>query len=114
MSETIQKYKEDSQKRNIHKEILCEFLDFLKFKVENDGLTADEVRSLVNSLVGGTDIYATAQELAKFYNQSQHNVRCIINRKLIAKPQRRVYYPFAAFSRVIPESWKCRKKDTED
>jgi len=107
MSETQQSYKDS---RNIHKEILCEFLDFLKFKVENDRLTADEVASLVNSVVSGTDLYATAEELAKFYDQSQHNVRCIINRKLIAKPQRRVYYPFSAFAKVVPESWKKSHK----
>lgn len=106
MSETIQKYKENSLKRNIHKEILCEFLDYLKFKIENDRLTADEVSSLVHSVVSGCNLYATAKELAKFYDQSEHNVRCVINRKLLAKPHRRVYYPFAAFAKVIPESWR--------
>ena len=110
MSETIQRYEKD----NIHKKILCEFLDFLKFKVENDGLTADEVRSLVNALVGGTDIYATAHELATFYGQSEHNVRCVINRKLLAKPQRRVYYPFAEFAKVVPSGWKCRWQNAKD
>lgn len=107
MSETSQRYKEN---RNINKEILCEFLDFLKFKVQNDALTSDEVSSIVNSVVSGTNLYATADELARFYDQTQHNVRCVINRKLIAKPQRRVYYPFSAFSKVIPDSWKKGRK----
>ena len=106
MSETIQRYEKASKSNNIHKEILCEFLDFLKFKVENDRLTADEVHSLVTSVVEGTDLYATAEELARFYGQSQHNVRCVINRKLLAKPQRRVYYPFSAFAKIIPDSWR--------
>ena len=111
MSETTQNYKKDSSKRNIHKEILCEFLDFIKFKVETDRLTADEVTSLVESVVAGTNLYSTAKELARFYNQSEHNVRCVINRRLIAKPQRRVYYPFSAFAKVVPQSWKeCRNK----
>ena len=109
MSETSQIYKEESKKRNIHKEILCEFLDFLKYKVQNDRLTADEVRSIVDSVVSGVDLFATVEELSKFYGQSQHNVRCVINRKLLDKPQRRVYYHFSAFSKVIPESWKIRK-----
>ena len=107
MSETTQIYEE---KRNIHKEIACEFLDFLKYKIENDKLTADEVASLVHAVASGTDLYATADELARFYGQSTHNVRCVINRKLLAKPQRRVYYPFSAFARVIPDSWKKHRK----
>ena len=89
---------------------MCEFLDFIKFKIQNDCLTSDEVASIVNSVVSGTNLYATAQELARFYDQSEHNVRCVINRRLIAKPQRRVYYPFSAFSKVIPDSWKKRHK----
>lgn len=99
----MQKYKEVSQKRNIHKEILCEFLDFLKFKVENDGLTADEVRSLVNALVGGTDIYATAQELATFYDQSQHNVRCA-RRSSPILAQKKHPSPGGCLSRYLSES----------
>ena len=91
MSETMQIYKENPSKRNIQKEILCEFLEYLKFKIENNHLTADEVSSLVHSIVQGCDLYATAKELAKFYDQSEHNVRCVINRRLLAKPQRRVY-----------------------
>jgi len=109
MNETTQSYKEDSSKRNIHKEILCEFLDFLKFKIENDHLTVDEVSSLVESVVSGTNLYATARELARFYDQSEHNVRCVINRRLLAKPVRRVYYPFSAFAKAIPDSWKKRR-----
>jgi len=101
MSETKQSYKDS---RNIHKEILCEFLDFLKFKIENDCLTADEVASLVNSVVSGTDLYASTSELARFYKQSEHNIHCVANRRLIQKPIRMVFYPFSAFSKVIPES----------
>ena len=114
MSETIQRYKEDSSKRNINKEILCEFLDFLKFKVVNDRLTADEVASIVNSIVSGIDLYASTSELARFYNQSEHNIHCVANRRLIQKPVRRVYYPFSAFSRVVPEAWKKTRKKCID
>ena len=106
MSEMEQSYKEKSAKRNIQKEILCEFLDFVKFKVQSDRLTADEVASLVGTVVEGCDLYSTAEELARFYDQSEHNVRCVINRRLLAKPRRRVYYPFSAFAKVVPASWK--------
>ena len=114
MSETTQNYKENPAKRNIQKEILCEFLDFIKFKVLHDRLTSDEVSSLVHSVVEGCDLYATAKELARFYDQSEHNIRCVINRRLLARPQRRVYYPFSAFARVIPDSWKRRKQGVAD
>lgn len=114
MSEMQQSYKEKSAKRNVQKEILCEFLDYVKFKVESDRLTADEVASLVQSVVDGCDLYATAKELARFYDQTEHNVRCVINRRLLAKPRRRVYYPFSAFAKVVPDSWKRRKQGVAD
>lgn len=88
------------------KKILCEFLDFLKQKVVSDELTADELSSLIHNVVDATDLYATADELARFYGQSTHNVHCVINRRMIEKPQRRVYYSVRKFRQIIPDSWK--------
>ena len=78
------------QSTTTSKKIACEFLDFLKQKIQCDELTADELSSIIRSVVEGTDLYATADELARFYGQSVHNVRCVISRKMIDKPQRRV------------------------
>lgn len=113
MSETTQRYKEDSTKRNISKKILCEFLDFLKQKVVNDELTADEVTSIVHSVVDNTEIYATADELARFYGKTKQGVYRVINRRMIEKPQRRVYYSFKKFREIIPKDW-LEKTPTKD
>ena len=114
MSETLQNYKNDYQKRNISKEILCEFLDFIRFKIANDRLTSEEAYSLVESILRSLPLRATVKELARFYGQSEHNVRCVINRKVSEKPQRRVYYSFSAFSKAVPDTWKKCRKDKSD
>ena len=87
------------------KKILLDFIDFLKFKVENGELTADEIESIVRAVVKESDVYATAEELAAFYGQPVQNVRCVISRKLIKRPRRKVYYPLREFQDVVPESW---------
>ena len=110
MSETTQRYEEKSKGRNISKIIVCEFLDFLKQKVENDEFTADELSSLIHSIAEGTELYATAEELGRFYGQSTHNVHCVINRRMLSKPQRRVYYPFREFKKIIPDSWHKNRR----
>lgn len=48
---------------HIGKKLLIDFLDFLRFKVENGELTADEIESLVQAVLKQSDVYATAEEL---------------------------------------------------
>lgn len=105
----MQNYENNHKEENFGKKILSEFLGFLKYKVDNDELTTDEVDSLVRSIVACTDLVGTAESLAKFYGQSTHNVQCVVNRRLLRKPVRRVYYPFREFSEVVPASWRKPK-----
>ena len=97
-------------KQNLAKKILSEFLGFLKYKVDNDKLTLDEEQALVNLIEGNLPLSGTSDDFADYYGQSPVNVRCVIHRKMLAKPVRKVLYPFLSFARVIPSKWKSRCK----
>ena len=74
-----------------------------------DSCTMQEVRSVYRTLVQNMEIEGTITDFAEFYGVSEGNVRSTINRKLAAKPKRKVFYPFHKFSKIVPEKWK--KKD---
>lgn len=52
------------------------------------------------------DLLASIKDLANFFGVSEANVRSTINRKLIEKPRRRVYYRFQSFLKIAPERWR--------
>ena len=95
------------------KQILLEFLDFLKYKVENDLLTMEDVEAIKRAFESSVTIRGTIDDFANFYGQSQKNVTMVIHRRMVEKPIRRVYYPFCAFRKIVPNSWHIRsiKKD---
>ena len=90
----------------VAKKLIIEFLDFLKYKVENDLLSMEDIDSLVRAIKQDLKIVATIDDLAIFYGKPNVNVRGLISRRMIQKPQRRVYYSFNAFSKIVPEKWK--------
>ena len=91
---------------NIGKRILSEFLAYLKYKVDNDLLTMGEVESMAKAVEENISLLGTADDLARFYGQSRTNISSVINRRMLSKPIRRVYYSFNAFRKIIPEMWK--------
>ena len=93
---------------------LAGILEFASERARNGQMTLEEVRSWLEMLMERSTLWATVEELADFYGQSEHNVRCLINRRYIGKPKRRVYYSFNQFSRIIPKSWKCRKETPDN
>ena len=88
---------------------LADLLDFAASRARRGQITLGEVNSLRDAVLENSDVMASVQELAEHYGQSEHNVRCVINRKMISKPVRKVYYSFNKFSKIVPKSWKCRK-----
>ena len=88
---------------------MAELLDFAATRARSGQMTLGEVNSLRDAMLENSDVMASVQELAEHYGQSEHNVRCVINRKMISKPVRKVYYSFNKFSKIVPKSWKCRK-----
>lgn len=91
------------------KHTLLNILDFLRYKVDNDQCTADDLRKFSDIATEMLDTKATIDELSEFYGQSRSNVSNVISRRPIPKdkkPKRRIYYDFAWFSSIIPDSWK--------
>lgn len=86
---------------------LAEILAFVGERAQEGHMTLEEVHTWADIIIGHCTIWATAQELAAFYGQSEHNVRSVINRRYMGKPKRRVYYSFNQFRKIVPEGWKC-------
>lgn len=86
--------------------ILSEFLDFLKYKIDNGKLTLSEVEGLTRAFTENLSLTGTAEDIARFYDRSPQDVRNIVHRKMFSKPERKVYYSFNEFSCSVPESWK--------
>lgn len=94
------------------KHILLNILDFLHYKVDNDQCTPEELRKFSDIATKELNTSATIDELSDFYGQSRSNVSNVISRRPIPKdkkPKRRIYYNFAWFSSIIPDSWKRGK-----
>ena len=94
------------------KEVLSEILAYYKYKVDNGLCTMEEMESAKKALEESMEIYGTIEDFAKFYDKTPVNVRVAINRKMIAKPKRKVLYPFHEFLKVVSDKW--RKKSELD
>lgn len=98
------------------KQLLLEILDFLRYKVDTDQCTAEEIRKFANIATEQLGTLATTKEIAEFYGESESNVRNILARRVIPKeykPKRKVYFSFNLFAKLKPKSWK-RKEDNSD
>jgi len=89
----------------IGKKIVLDYLEYLTFKVRNDSLTMEEADSLARTFTENLRLIGTIDDLARYYGQSRDNVKVVINRKLLSKPLRRVFYSFNAFRQIIPKRW---------
>lgn len=91
------------------KKNLKEILEFGIYKLDNN-LLPQEVRSVARLLEGNVEMDASIKELAEFFGKPEVNVRVVINQKLIAKPKRKVLYPFIKFLKVAPRKWFDKEK----
>ena len=96
---------------NVGKRLLLEFLDFLRYKVDNDLMTMEEIESASRMLQENMKAYGTIKDFAGFYNTSESHIRATIARKLLAKPKRVVLYPFHKFMEIVPKN--LREKSNE-
>lgn len=87
------------------KRVLLEILDYLRYQVDNDRCTLEEMRSLADTITENTEILCTTQDIAERYGQSRNNVRNALTRNFMPKPKRRVYYNFSKFIPFIPKRW---------
>ena len=85
---------------------LSEIIGYIKYKVDNDLCTPEEIESVSKMAMENLKLYGTIEDLAKFYEVPESKVRNTINRKMIEKPKRRVYYRFLSFMKIVPAKWR--------
>ena len=90
-----------SEETNFAKEIILEFLDYLRYKVENDRLSMHDTESIAKTLEAHLDLVGTADDFARFYGKTKTNVTTVIDRKFLPKPTRIVAYKFNDFRRAL-------------
>lgn len=97
------------------KQVLLNILDYVRYQVATDKCTPEEIRKYAEIATKELNTSATIEELSEFYEQSRSNVSNVISRRPIPKeykPKRRVYYNFAWFNSIIPDTWhKLKGKD---
>lgn len=84
---------------------LREMLEFGIYKLDNNLCMPNEIRSVSRMVEGNLEMDASIKEIAEFFDKSEVNVRVAINQKLIAKPKRKVLYPFIKFLKIAPSKW---------
>ena len=90
---------------NFAKRIILDFLDFIRFKVENDSLTLEEADSIAKTIEGGLSLTGTADDFARFYGKTKTNVTTVIDRRFLPKPKRVLLHSFNEFRKVVPSTW---------
>ena len=95
-----------SENQSIGKKIILDFLDFIRFKVENDTLTLEETESLSHMFENNLVLTGTLDDIARFYGKPKENVKVVISRKVLSKPRRCVLHSFNAFRKAVPDKWK--------
>lgn len=85
---------------------LSELIGYIKYKVDNDLCTPEEIESVSKMAMENLELYGTIEDMAKFYGVQESKVRNTINRKMVEKPKRRVYYRFLSFMKIVPDKWR--------
>ena len=85
---------------------LSEIIGYIKYKVDNDLCTPEEIESVSRMAMENLELYGTIEDMARFYNVPESKVRNTINRKMIERPKRRVYYRFMSFMKIVPKKWR--------
>lgn len=88
------------------KKDLSEILGFYKYKVDHNLCSMEEMNRALKMLQENMEVDGTIADFAKFYGVSESNIRATISRKLLAKPKRKLLYPFHSFAKVAPEKWR--------
>jgi len=75
-----------------------------------DDCTMREAKAAYKMFVEHMDIDGTLDDFAEFYGKSKDAVSSVIKRRMIEKPKRNVVlYPFHAFRKIIPDSWREKR-----
>lgn len=98
-------YNNMPKEQNNFKGIVLEFLDYLRYKVENDKMTMEGLESLAKTMECNLNLCGTADDFARFYGKSKTNVTTVIDRKMLSRPKRMVMHSFNEFRKARPKAW---------
>ena len=87
------------------KELIRQTLDFYRYKLDHDLCTMEELESLSDMLQNNLKVSGTISDFAKYCDKPEVEIRKVINRKVLDKPKRRVYYRFFPFIKSVPAKW---------
>lgn len=90
------------------KELIKETLDFYKYKLDH-GCTMEDIEIAARWAAENIGALGTVEDFAKFFGKKESDVRTVINRKVIDKPKRRVFYHFIPFLKNVPPKWLEKK-----
>ena len=96
--------------KNIWKELILEFMDFARMRISDNNLTLGEWESIAKTIAEGMNLKGTTDDFARFYGKTKTNVTTVIDRKMLAKPERCLLHSFNDFQRAIPQVWKITRK----
>lgn len=101
----MQKYNNMPKEQNNFKGIVIEFLDYLRYKIENDRMTMEDMEALARTIECNLDLCGTADDFARFYGKSKTNITTVIDRKMLSRPKRMVMHSFNEFRKARPKAW---------
>lgn len=87
----MQRYENKPNEQGVAKRILLEFLDYLRYKIENDKLTMGEVEGLSRMLQENLPLSGTIADFAEYYKKPEVNVRVAINSAVANYPDKGWY-----------------------
>ncbi len=93
------------------KDELIGIFEYYIYKLKRNGCTMAEIESATRAIIENMEIDGTISDFAKFYGVPENQIRATISRKLLAKPKRKVLYPFHKFAKVVPERWTKKGRD---
>lgn len=91
------------------KKYILDIIDFIRYKVDNDLCTPEELESVAKAVEKDIVLYGTAEDIAKFYDKSQSAVRTELSRNVLDKPKRRVFHRFDRFCKSVADKWNKNK-----
>lgn len=96
--------------KNPIKQIVLDILDYLRYQVENDKCTAEELRDITETFVERVGVDAMAEDAAKFYGVSENSIRQLPNYTPVPKPKRHSYFNLTKIAIFKPSKWSKKKQ----
>lgn len=105
--------KQTGNDEDVLKRELLELIAFAYRRVKKDKCTTSEMKSILDTLSNHMAIWASPEDLSRFYGQSESNVRNVLARNYVPSEKVRrkaTEYDFGFFKKIMPRSWTRKVK----